>query len=175
MSARRHVVLVGLSGSGKSTVGPLLAARLGRRFVDTDDLIEAEAGATIPQIFAERGEAAFRAIEETAGARAVGGAPAVIATGGGAPVGQRNRELLWERNLVVWLDADVATLARRVERGGPDRPLLRAPAGPDVRLRELLAARGHIYAQAHLHVRTDTLSPDAVVEQIARRILEESK
>ena len=167
-------MLVGLSGSGKSTVGPLLAARLGRRFVDTDDLIEAEAGATIPEIFAERGEGAFRAIEETAVARAVGGEPAVIATGGGAPMGQRNRDLLWQGNLVVWLDANVPTLARRLERGGPDRPLLRSPGGPAERLQGLLEARRPIYAQAHLHLRTDTLSPDAVVEEIARRIEEEA-
>ena len=164
--APRHVVLVGLSGSGKSTVGRLLAARLGRPFVDTDDMIVQAAGAPIPDIFSQRGEPAFRSLERAAVARAVAGQPAVIATGGGAPVDETNRRALWEGNLVIWLDAPVEALAARLGAGGAGRPLL-AAGGPALRLAALREARAPVYRAAHARLDTASLSPDEAAATVA--------
>ena len=163
----KHVVLVGLSGSGKSTIGRLLAERLGRPFVDTDDLIVQRAGMPIPQLFAERGEPEFRALERAAVAAAIDGPAAVIATGGGAPVDSDNRRLLWDGNLVVWLDAPVAALTRRVGSAGDGRPLL--AGGAAERLAALRAAREPVYAQAHLCVQTDDEGITGTVAAILQR------
>ncbi len=174
MERYRHVVLVGLSGSGKSTVGPLLARRLGRPFVDTDALVVRETGQPIPRIFAEQGEAAFRDLERVAVRRAIDGPPAVIATGGGAPTIGATRELLWRGNLVVWLDAPVEVLAARVGAAGAGRPLLATddPGGPAARLAALRAAREPIYATAHLRVETAGRSPEQVVDGLLARLRE---
>lgn len=163
-TAGRHVVLVGLSGSGKTTVGRLLAARLGRRFLDTDDLIGSLTGRTIPEFFAAAGEEAFRDVERQAVAQAVAAPPAVIATGGGAPVDATNRELLWRENLVVWLDAPVATLVGRLGESGSGRPLLTGDVAE--RLHGLAAARQGVYAMAHLRLDTAQLPADAVAGAI---------
>jgi shikimate kinase len=165
----KHVVLVGLSGSGKSTVGRLLAERLRRPFVDTDDLVADEAGLPIPQIFAERGEGAFRTLERRAVARAVAGPPSVIATGGGAPLDTQNRAALWQRNLVLWLDAPLETLAARLGSAGAGRPLL-AGGQPAARLAALRAAREPIYATAHARVDTAARTPGETAEAIALRL-----
>lgn len=159
-----HVVLVGLSGSGKSTIGRTLADRLGRPFLDTDGLIVGRAGTPIPQLFAERGEPAFRAIEREAVTDAVARAPAVIATGGGAPVDPDNRRQLWDGNSVVWLDAPIDVLARRVGAAGAGRPLLSGDAAG--RLAALRAEREPIYAQAHLHLETAGKDVRTVVSAI---------
>ncbi|HET7770058.1 MAG TPA: shikimate kinase [Chloroflexota bacterium] len=164
----KHVVLVGLSGSGKSTIGRLLADRLGRPFVDTDDLIVQRAGMPIPQLFAERGEPQFRALEREAVAAALDGPAAVIATGGGAPVDENNRRVLWDGNLVVWLDAPVGALARRVGSAGDGRPLL--AGGAAERLAALHVARQPVYSQAHLRVQTDEEGIDGTVAAILRRV-----
>jgi shikimate kinase len=161
--APRHVVLVGLSGSGKSTVGRLLGDRLGRPFVDTDDVVVALAGRPIPEIFAAEGEAAFRAVERRAVAWALEGAPGVVATGGGAPLDAANRERLWAGNLVVWLDAPVDVLVRRVGTGA-GRPLLSGDAA--ARLSRLDEARRPVYATAHLHLVTSGLTPADVAAAI---------
>jgi shikimate kinase len=145
----------------------LVARLLDRPFIDTDVLIEIDAGQSIPSIFAERGETEFRAIEHRAVQCATEGPPAVIATGGGAPVATRNRALLWDGNFVVWLDASVETLVGRLGESGAGRPLLAGdPGGPAARLAGLLARRAPIYATAHLRLRTDEMSPGAVAEQI---------
>ena len=159
----RHLVLVGLSGSGKSTVGRLLARRLDVDFVDTDELIVSRERRSIPEIFAQQGEEAFRECERRAVASAVDGPPAVIATGGGAPIDGRNRAALWEGNAVVWLDAPVAALAARVEVAG-GRPLL--AGGAEARLAQLRAAREPVYALAHLRVQTGNRSPESVAVEI---------
>jgi shikimate kinase len=169
----RHVVLVGLSGSGKSTVGRLLAARLGRVFVDTDDLVVALAGCSIPDLFASEGEKAFRAVERRAVAGAVGGPPAVIATGGGAPTDETNRAALWEGNLVVWLDAPVEVLATRVGVAGAGRPLL--AGGAAERLAGLAEARRPVYATAHLRLETDGRPPEAVAAEIVAALEETAR
>jgi shikimate kinase len=167
-SALRHVVLVGLSGSGKSTIGRLLARRLGRAFVDTDDLIVERAGKPIPAVFAQDGEAEFRRIEREAVAAALERPPAVIATGGGAPVDEGNRRALWDGNLVVWLDAPVEVLVSRVGEAGTGRPLL--ADGPAARLAALRAAREAIYATAHLRVDTAALDTAAAADAILRAL-----
>ena len=170
MAAFRHIVLIGLSGSGKSTVGRQLAVVLGRPFVDTDELITAAAGRPIPQIFAEQGEPAFRALEREAVQRAVSGPPAVIATGGGAPVDETNRRALWQGNAVVWLDAPVDVLALRLGGAGAGRPLLADPRGPAARLAALHAARRPVYAEAH--VRIDAVPPPEQVVAMIRDALQ---
>jgi shikimate kinase len=161
-----HVVLIGLSGSGKSTVGKSLAARLERDFVDTDDLIVQRAGKSIPDVFRDEGEDAFRAIEREAVADAVARQPAVIATGGGAPVDPENRRRLWDGAAVVWLDAPVEALAQRVGRTGAGRPLLSGDAIG--RLTQLRAAREAVYAEAHLRVDTEALGVDGAMQAILR-------
>jgi shikimate kinase len=163
MPSFRHLVLIGLSGSGKSTVGRLLAVRLDLDFVDTDELIVSREGRSIPDIFAHSGEEAFRECERRAVASAVDGPPAVIATGGGAPIDGRNRAALWEGNAVVWLDAPVAVLAARVGAAG-GRPLL--AGGAEARLAQLRAAREPLYALAHLRVQTGNRSPESVAIEI---------
>jgi shikimate kinase len=163
MPSFHHLVLIGLSGSGKSTVGRLLAVRLDLDFVDTDELIVSREGRSIPEIFAHSGEEAFRECERRAVASAVDGPPAVIATGGGAPIDGRNRAALWEGNAVVWLDAPVAVLAARVGAAG-GRPLL--AGGAEARLAQLRAAREPLYALAHLRVQTGNRSPESVAIEI---------
>jgi shikimate kinase len=161
-------VLVGLSGSGKSTVGRALAQRLDRTFVDTDDLIVQRTGTPIPRLFAERGEPAFRALEREAVAEALAGPSAVIATGGGAPVDAESRQRLWEGNLVVWLDAPVEALVSRVGAAGDGRPLL--AGGVSVRLAALRTAREPVYSVAHVHVQTEALGIEGTVEAILAHV-----
>ena len=161
-------MLVGLSGSGKSTIGRALAERLGRPLVDTDALIVQRAGRPIPRVFEDQGESAFRALERDAVDSALAGPDAVIATGGGAPVDPDNRRKLWDGNLVVWLDAPVDALAARVGRGGAGRPLL--AGDPTSRLEQLRAAREPVYAGAHLRIDTAQLDVPAAVSAISNHL-----
>ena len=160
----RPIVLVGLMGAGKSTVGRRLARRLGLPFVDADAEIERAADRTIAEIFDRFGEDAFRDGERRVIARLVEGPPKVIATGGGAFMNEETRALLLERCTAVWLDAAVETLAERVSRRGT-RPLLRDRA-PRAAIAELAAKRNAIYAEAHLRVRSDPAPHEQVVERI---------
>ncbi len=163
-----RIVLIGLSGSGKSSTARRVAARLRWAWADTDDLIVAEDGREIPRIFAESGEAVFRALEQ----RVVGSLSErerlVIATGGGAILDPTNREQLWRHTLVLLLDTSTAVLAKRVSggRGGAAvRPLL-AGDDPAQRLERLRAERAPLYALADWVIRTDGLSPDDVADEI---------
>jgi shikimate kinase len=172
--AVNHIVLVGLMGSGKSTVGARLAAATDRRFVDLDDAIEAEAGLTIPEIFELEGEAGFRAREHEAMAAVLAATePLVLATGGGAVLRPANRDLMREHGVVVWLRATPATLAARVGDGA-GRPLLASPvAGDDVegRLTALSADRAEAYeAAAHETVDVDGADPDEIVAVVTSRL-----
>jgi shikimate kinase len=160
----RPIVLVGLMGAGKSTVGRRLARRLGLPFVDSDEEIERAADHKISEIFDRFGEASFRDGERRVVRRLVGGPPAVLATGGGAFIEPATRALILERCIAVWLDADVETLAERVQRRNV-RPLLR-DKDPLPLLRELAAARNPVYAQAHLHVRSGDGPHEAAVDRI---------
>jgi len=171
----KHVVLVGLSGSGKSTVGTALAALLEREFVDTDALIEQAAGKPITAVFATQGEDAFRVLEAAAVRQAVAGPPAVISTGGGAPMFPHNHAALWQSNFVVWLHADLDTLVARVGSAGSGRPLLAGDTR--TRLAALGDQRNHVYAQAHARVDTDRQEPFEIATSIVtllRRVEEEA-
>jgi 3-dehydroquinate synthase len=157
-----HLVLVGLSGSGKSTIGRLLARQLERPFIDTDDALARRAGRSIPQIFASEGEQHFRELEAAEVRTALASPPAVVSLGGGALLQPLTR-IRCAQHCLVWLDAPPSVLARRVAPRGDarGRPLL-ADVDPATRLSELLAQRRAQYAQAH--IRLDAAqSTDAVV------------
>jgi shikimate kinase len=158
----RTLLLAGMMGTGKSTVGRLLAARLGRAFIDTDAQIEAQRGLSVAQIFAREGEAAFRAAERAVLA-ALPERGAVVALGGGALLAPEARALARARGLLVWLAAEPDTLLARIAADG-SRPLLAGLGEPArlARLRELCAARAPAYAEAELRIDTDGRSAEQV-------------
>jgi shikimate kinase len=160
----RCIVLVGLMGAGKSTVGRRLAKRLGLAFVDSDEEIEKAAGRTIREIFEGFGEPSFRDGERRVIARLVGGEPKVIATGGGAFVDEQTRQLILEQCIAIWLDADVETLAARVRRRD-NRPLLHGKDPVQV-LRGLAEVRNPLYVRAHIHIRSEPAPHERTVERI---------
>jgi shikimate kinase len=164
------VWLVGMMGAGKSTVGRVLAARLGRAFVDTDEEIERRAGRAIAEIFAREGEAGFRT-RELAVVEACRGRGAVVALGGGAVTQPAVRERLRGCGTVVYLRARPETLLARVGDAS-ERPLLAGLAAEArlARLRELLAQREPAYAGAALAVDVDAAAVDEVVERIAAEL-----
>jgi shikimate kinase len=163
----RHLVLVGLMGAGKTSVGRRCAERLDRGFVDTDELIETERGTTVAEIFATDGEAAFRALERDAVAVVAASAePLVIACGGGAVLDPGSRDRLRASGTVVWLRADPETLSARVGRQPGARPLL-AGGSATTTLEQLAAARADAYtAAAHVVVDTDGHTQDEVVDLV---------
>lgn len=160
------IVLWGLSGSGKTSAGAALAARLGRTFVDTDAMIERENGRAIGDIFASDGEAAFRGLERDAVARAMGAGGAVVAVGGGAILDPANRVRL-AAGRTVWLRAPIAVLAARLD-AARDRPLL--AGDPATKLGDLLERRERWYERAEIAVATDGRGPDGVAAEIAERL-----
>jgi shikimate kinase len=154
-----------MMGSGKSVVGPLLAARLGIGFVDTDEEVAVRTGCSVAQLWGERGEAAFRALEASAVARIAGDVPSVVATGGGVVLDGANVDTMRMSGRVIWLQAEPATLAARVGEGA-GRPLLLTEQGID-RLAPLLEQRRERYAAAaDLAVATDERTPDDVADEI---------
>jgi shikimate kinase len=161
----KHLVLVGLMGAGKTTVGEACATRLGRPFVDTDDVVVALAGESIDEIFTARGEAAFREIERNAVADVcVSPDPLVVACGGGTVVDADNRKRLRDAGVVVWLRAPVDVLAARVGDGAA-RPLL--AGDPRGTLARLGAAREAAYqAAAEVTVDTDGRSIAEVCDEV---------
>ena len=154
----RSVVLVGMMGAGKSSVGRRLAGRLGLPFVDADNEIEDAAGMTIAEIFAEHGEPYFRAGEARVIARLLDGGPQVLATGGGAVMNQQTRDLIKIKGISVWLKADVEVLLRRTRRR-TDRPLAE-------RMKELLPQREPVYALSNLVVQSRDEPHDTIVEEV---------
>jgi shikimate kinase len=166
----RSIVLVGLMGVGKSTVGRRLALRLGLPFVDSDEEIERASAHEIGEIFGRFGEASFRDGERRVLRRLVAGEPKVIATGGGAFMDAETRALILERCIAIWLEADLETLAGRVARRG-HRPLL-AGKEPLPFLRDLAALRDPDYAEAHLRVRSEDGPHERTVERIVAALAE---
>jgi 3-dehydroquinate synthase len=169
----RNLVLTGFMGVGKSAVGRRAAARLGRKFVDTDELIEARAGCTVPEIFAREGEAHFRALEAEVCRELGRGQGLVIATGGWTLGSPQNRAAIEAGGLVVCLTADVPTLTQRLDQTEAYRPMLQgsdgrqAPADRESRVKALLAARKPTYGSFPLQVNTTRWS----IEEAADRIL----
>lgn len=166
----RGVVLVGLMGAGKTTVGRLVAARLGLPFVDLDARIEADAGRPIPEIFAVEGEAAFRDRESAAIRALAGEPPMVVATGGGAPIRDENWTVLRSLGLTVWLDLDPVLAAERASRQG-GRPLL-IDVDPVARMQALHGARVGRYAEAELRLdatRPPAVNAEAILDALRRR------
>jgi shikimate kinase len=168
IGADQHLVLVGLMGSGKSTVARIVADRLGRRVVDTDSVIEARTGRTVREIFAADGEDAFRSLETEVLVQSLAETdPAVIAAAGGVVLRPENRAALSASGArVVWLSADPATLVERV-RGGGHRPLLDDdPAGT---LQRMHADREALYREvADVIVRVDGRTATEVAEAVLR-------
>ena len=160
----RRIVLTGFMGSGKSTVGPLLAARLGWRFVDADDVIAAEAGCSIPEIFTREGEAAFRERERAVIARLAGESALVLALGGGALETEATRSLLLDapETLLVHLEVELATTLARCRGTEHLRPILADEANLESRYRR----RMPLYRTAHLSIAVDTLAPGQVADAI---------
>jgi shikimate kinase len=165
----RPIVLIGLMGVGKTTVGRRLGGRLGLPFVDADHEIEIAAGLSVAEIFERFGEAHFRDGERRVIARLIDGTPKVIATGGGAFMNEATRALILDRATAVWLDADLDTLAARVSRRD-DRPLLR---GKDARtvLGELAAVRNPVYALAPVHIKSQVHPHDLTVDAIVGKLI----
>lgn len=161
---RRSVVLVGMMGAGKSSVGRRLALRLGIPFVDADAEIEKAAQMTIPEIFAIRGEAEFRYGEARVIARLLDGGPQVMATGGGAFMSPETRSLIGHKGISVWLKAEFDVLMRRIRRRH-DRPLLRT-ADPAATLRQLIDERYPVYALADLTVQSHDVPHDRIVDDV---------
>ena len=162
-----HIFLVGLSGSGKSTVGRLLADRLGWSFADTDTLIEKAAGQSISTIFSEQGEAAFRELEARALARAARSTRVVIATGGGVPTHDAGRQVLAD-GFTVWLAVDPAVAAERLAQQPDDEPRPLLAGDPRARLEGLLEARRDDYARADASVGVDGLTPEQACDAVLR-------
>jgi 3-dehydroquinate synthase len=160
---QRNIILTGFMGTGKTSIGREIAALTGRLFVDLDDLIVQRAGKSIPDIFAQDGEPAFRSLEAAVCAEMAEPAGLVIATGGGAVVNPANREALIAGGAVICLETDPETILRRVGNDN-DRPML---SGPDrvARIRELLAARAGAYAAIPHHLDTADLTIPAAAER----------
>ena len=162
---RRSIVLVGMMGVGKSSIGRRLGARLGVPFVDADAEIETAAGTTIADIFARHGEAAFRSGEARVIARLLESGPQVLATGGGAVMNADTCAAIKAKGVSIWLNADVEVLMRRISKRKNDRPMLQT-ADPVATLHQLLAEREPLYAQADLIVQSREAPHDAIVTEI---------
>lgn len=159
---QRAIVLVGMMGSGKSSVGRRLAGRLGLPFVDADTEIETAAHMTIPEIFAQRGEAEFREGERRVISRVLTTrAPLVLATGGGAFMNVETRARVKELGISIWLKAEPDVLMRRVRKRS-NRPLLQT-ADPEATLRRMLAEREPVYALADITILSSDEPHEVVV------------
>jgi shikimate kinase len=168
----RRIILTGFMGAGKSTIGAQLAGRLSWRFVDSDAIIEARTGATIAQIFAEHGEAAFRVLETDAVREHAQAQYLVLALGGGAIEAESTRCALAELDeaCVVFLDAPLEVMVARclAQPGAAERPVL----ADRERLAARLAGRLPHYRRAHLTIATSSLAPEAVVDRILEALLD---
>ena len=159
----RSIVLVGMMGAGKSTIGRRLAARLRLPFTDADTEIEAAAGMSIPDIFETRGEAQFRDGEARVIARLLEHGPIVLATGGGAFMREETRDRIRAKAISIWLRADADVIMRRVRRRA-DRPLLQT-ADPEATVNRLLGEREPVYQNADLTILSRDVPHDRIVEE----------
>jgi shikimate kinase len=159
----RSVVLVGMMGAGKSTIGRRLSARLRMRFLDADAEIEAAAGMSIPDIFESRGEPDFRDGEARVIARLLDSGPAVLATGGGAFMRKETRDRIRDKAVSIWLKADADIILRRVKRRS-DRPLLQT-ADPESTVGRLISEREPVYQQADLTIWSRDVPHEKIVDE----------
>jgi shikimate kinase len=155
---KRSIVLVGMMGAGKSSIGRRLAARLGLQFVDADTEIESAASMTIPEIFAKHGEDYFRAGEARVIARLLDNGPQVLATGGGSVMNQNTRDLIHIKGISIWLKADLDVLMKRTKRRN-DRPLAE-------KIKDLLPMREPVYAQSDIVVQSRDEPHEIIVDEI---------
>ena len=162
--AGRTIVMVGMMGAGKSSIGRRLAARLGLPFVDADAEIEQAANATISEIFETHGEAYFRDGERRVIQRLLDGAPKVLATGGGAFINPETRAAIRAAGVSIWLKADRDLILQRVKRRS-NRPLLKT-ADPETVVDRLLIERNPIYAEADIHIQSRDVAHDVVIDDI---------
>lgn len=167
--AGRPVVLVGMMGAGKTTVGRRLAARLGRHFVDSDEEVEKAAGMSIEEIFAKHGEADFRAGEARVIARLLKERDLVLGTGGGAFMNAETRQLIKACSVSVWISADFELLFQRVQRRA-NRPLLKT-TNPRETLQALIDTRYPTYAEADVTVVSKDVPQDQVAEEVIDALL----
>ncbi|MGZ5873323.1 MAG: shikimate kinase [Bradyrhizobium sp.] len=159
----RSVVLVGMMGAGKSTIGRRLSTRLGLPFLDADAEIEAAAGMSIPDIFESRGEPDFRDGEARVIARLLDSGPAVLATGGGAFMREETRDRIRDKAVSIWLKADADIIMRRVKRRS-DRPLLQT-ADPEATVERLISQREPIYQLADLTIWSRDVPHEKIVDE----------
>ncbi len=167
--AGKPIVLVGMLGAGKTTVGRRVAARLNRNFLDSDEEIEKAAQMTIPEIFDQRGEPEFRAGETRVIARVLKDADIILATGGGAFVNSETRALVKAEAISVWLKANADVLFERVSRRS-NRPLLKTP-NPRATLEKLIEERYPIYADADITVPSREVPQDVVAQDVIDAVL----
>lgn len=160
----RSIVLVGMMGAGKSSIGRRLAGRLGLRFIDADHEIERAAGMSIPEIFAQHGEAYFRAGEARVIARLLEEGPQVLATGGGAVIDPQTRALIRSKGISVWLKAELDVLLKRTKRRN-DRPLVG-------QIKDLLPQREPLYAEAEITVQSRDEPHETIVDEIIAALAE---
>ena len=165
----RSIVLVGMMGVGKSSVGRRLAARLSIPFVDADTEIENAAKMTIPEIFARHGEAYFRSGEARVIARLLESGPQVLATGGGAFMNAETHALIKAKGVSIWLNAEFDVLLRRTSKRKSDRPLLQTE-DPAQTLQALLAEREPTYALADLTVQSREVPHEAIVADVMKAL-----
>jgi len=159
---RRSIVLVGMMGAGKSSIGRRLAGRLGIPFIDADTEIENAAGMSIPEIFEKHGEPYFRAGEKRVIARLLDSGPQVLATGGGAVMDQNTRDLIHIKGISIWLKADIDVLIKRTKRRN-DRPLAE-------RIKDLLPAREPVYALSDIVVQSRDEPHDTIIDEIMTQL-----
>lgn len=162
------IVLVGLMGCGKTTVGRRLAERLGIAFVDADHAIEEAAGKTVADIFADHGEAYFRDGERKVIARLLEGGAQVLATGGGAWMNAETRENVKRRGVAVWLKADLPLLMKRVRKRS-NRPLLQDD-DPEAVMQRLMEARYPIYAEADIAVESRDIAHTSIMGDVIKAL-----
>jgi shikimate kinase len=160
---RRSVVLVGMMGAGKSTIGRRLAARLRLPFLDADTEIEAAAGMSIPDIFETRGEPDFRDGEARVIARLLDNGPSVLATGGGSFMREETRNRIRDKAVSIWLKADADIIMRRVKRRA-DRPLLQT-ADPAATVERLIGEREPVYQSADLTIWSRDVPHEKIVDE----------
>ena len=154
----RSIVLIGMMGAGKSSIGRRLAGRLGIPFIDADAEIESAAGMTIPEIFEKHGEPYFRAGEARVIARLLDNGPQVLATGGGSVMDPQTRALISQKGISIWLKADIDVLLKRTKRRN-DRPLVE-------KIKDLLPVREPIYAQADIIIQSRDEPHDTIIDEI---------